>query len=200
MSKKSHRAGGGILEGYACSSGWLYNQQTVSARNRGCSLPWAAEEKGWKRGSPAGRASCADHWHSDFRFSDRKQRLSQSRRLTAMRLRFSSDIKWFNTWLCKTPSERVSLCLQPSRNPLWNYLKYWHPLWAFIPSPSGCSWPRLFPRCTLHLEHTCTGSCVRDGAAHLPRTGAHCWGTHTFQCTQISPVKFLFQDDFVIFI
>lgn len=129
-------------------------------KQRGCCLPWAAGEKGWKRGGTARKASCADRWHSDFRFSDRKQRLNQSRRLTAMRLRFSSDIKWFNTWLCKTLSKRVSLCLQPSRNPLRNYLKYWHPLWAFIPSPSGCSQLRLFPCSTLHLEHTCTGSCV----------------------------------------
>lgn len=160
---------------------------TECKKQRGCSLPWAAGEKGWKRGGTAGKASRADRWHSDFRFSDRKQRLNQSRRLTAMRLRFSSDIKWFNTWLCKTPSKRVSLCLQPSRNPLWNYLKHWHPLWAFIPSPSGCSRPRLFPRSTVCLEHTCTGSCVPGMGLPTFHTQEPCAGALTHCRAPTSP-------------
>lgn len=158
------------MEGYTSSSGWLYSQQWVQETENALSLE-QQEKRNGKEGGTAIKASCADGWHSDFRFSDRKKSLNESRRLMAMRLRFSSDIKWFNTWLCKTPSERVSLCLQPSRNPLWNYLKHWHPLWAFIPWPSGCSQPGLFPRSTLHLEHTCTGSCV--SAMGLPTF--HAW-------------------------
>lgn len=131
--------------------------------------------------SSAGKSSCADRWHSDFSSSDRKQGLSQSRRLTVMRLRFSSDMKWFNTWLCKTVSKRASLCLQPSRKSLKlskitaSFMSFHpHTIWLQLPGAVSTQGPALGAH--VHTQR-CVGAHGGE-AAQFSCAEGHCSSTH----------------------